>query len=100
MRGTRTIGRDYVEAVESTVKVAGHGVAFAADVVILCEHLNQGRNIGIRAFLDEMRMTVRMAQSDTNATHGRFGAIRQRLHQVRCGTLSPLELLIEIANSS
>jgi hypothetical protein len=100
MRGARTIGRDYVEAVESSVKVAGHGVAFAADVVILCEHLNQGRDTSIRSFINEMRMIVRLAQSETNTTHGRFGAIRRKLYQVCCGTRSSLELLIEVANSS
>ncbi|KIM83091.1 hypothetical protein PILCRDRAFT_784274 [Piloderma croceum F 1598] len=82
MRGARTMGRDYVEAVESSVKVAGHGVAFAADVVILCEHLNQGRDSGIRSFIDEMRMIARLAQSETKTTHGRFGAIRRKLYQL------------------
>ena len=100
MKGASTMARDYVEAVESIVKVAGHGVAFAADVVTLCEHLNRGRDLGIRSFVDEMQMIVRLALSEANTTHGRFGAIRQKLYQVCCGTWSPLELLIEMANSS
>jgi hypothetical protein len=89
MTGARTMSRDYVEAVESSVKVAGHGVAFAADVVVLCEHLNQGRDSGIHSFIDDMRLIARLAQSETKTTHGRFGAIRLKLYQVCCGTRSP-----------
>lgn len=95
----KAVGKDYIEAVKESVKVAGLGVAFAADVVNLCDYISKGRDTDIRSFMDEMRMIVQQALDEAATTNHKFRNIRKRLVQVRCGLRSPLELLIEVSGS-
>ncbi|KIM83081.1 hypothetical protein PILCRDRAFT_7500 [Piloderma croceum F 1598] len=78
----RAMGKDYIEAVKESVKVAGLGVAFAADVVNLCDYVSKGRDTDIRSFMDEMRMIVQQALDETATTNHKFRNIRKRLVQL------------------
>jgi len=80
--GARSAGRDYVEAVGESVKVAGQGVAFAADVVNLCDYLSEGRDSDIRSFIDEMRTIVQQALGEAGTTNHKFRDIRKNLFQL------------------
>jgi hypothetical protein len=98
--GARAAGRDYVEAVKESVKVAGLGVAFAADVMNLCDYLSKGPDAALRSFIDEMRTIAQRAQIEADATNHKFRDIRKRLVQVCCKLQSALELLTEASGSS
>jgi len=83
------MGKDYVEAIESSVKVAGYGVAYTDDVLNLCEHLakkpdadEEESDADIGSYIEEMRRTVQLAHVDAHATYELFRAIRKKLHQV------------------
>jgi hypothetical protein len=98
--GARAAGRDYVKALRESVKVAGHGVVFAAEVINFCDYLSEGRDAGIRSFVDEMRTRVHRANIEADITCNKFRAIRKRLFQVCCRLRSTLELLIDAPSSS
>jgi hypothetical protein len=98
--GARVAGKDYVEAVQSSAKVAGHGVALAADAIGLCEYLSKGYDADIRSFIDGMGTIVRQAQTEADATRKKFVDVSKRLLQVCCRLQSTLELLIEAPVSS
>lgn len=82
MKEARAVGKDYVKAIEISVKVAGHGIAFAAEVFSLCECLSQDPDIDLRSYIDEMKTVVQRARGDADATHKQFCAIRSKLLQV------------------
>jgi hypothetical protein len=98
--GARATGKDYVEALRESVKVAGRGVAFAADVMNLCDYLSKGRDADISLFIDEMRTIVQQAIGEADTTNDKFRDIRKRLFQVCCRLRSRLKLLIEASGSS
>jgi hypothetical protein len=76
------VGKDYIEAIESSVNVAGYGVAYADDVINLCDHLVQELDADIGSFIEEMRRIVQLAHVDAQTTYGLFRTIRQKLHKV------------------
>jgi hypothetical protein len=72
----------YIEAIERSVMVAGHGIAFAAEVSSLCEHLSQASGPDVRLFIDEMGRTVELAHGGAQDTFVKFVAVREKLMQV------------------
>ena len=84
---------------KESVKVAGLGVAFSADVVNLCEYLGKGRDANIHSYIDEMRTIAQRTQIEADATYNKFRAIRKRVLQVCSWFRSRLELLVEAPGS-
>jgi hypothetical protein len=82
VRDPRAVGKDYVEAIEKSVKVARHGIAFAAEVFNLCEYVSQEPGTDVRLFIDEMRNRVRVAHADAKDTYKKFSAVQWSLFQV------------------
>jgi hypothetical protein len=82
--GAKAAGKDYVEAVKESVKIAEHGVAFAADVISLCDCISKSRDADICSFIDEMRTIAQQALGEATATNHKFRDIRMRLVQVCC----------------
>ena len=79
MRGA---AKAYLEAIKSSVKVAGHGITFAADAVSLCERLSWHSGTDIQLFIDKMWKVACLAHDDAKNTFEAFGAVRHTLLQV------------------
>jgi len=79
MRGA---AKDYLEAIKLSVKVAAHGITFAADAASLCERLSWHSGTDIQLFIDEMRKVACLAHDDVKNTIEAFSAVRRTLLQV------------------
>jgi len=75
----RVVYSDYLKAIEASVKVAGHGITFAADAASLCEYLNQAPGADVRLFIDEMRKIADQVHSDAEDTYKKFSTVRGTL---------------------
>ncbi|KIM83080.1 hypothetical protein PILCRDRAFT_88318 [Piloderma croceum F 1598] len=80
--GAKSAGKDYVETVKESVKIAVHGVAFATDVIGLCDCISKSCDADIRSFIDEMRTIAQQALDEATATNLKFRDIRRRLVQL------------------
>ena len=72
----------YLEGIEASVRVAEHGIVFAADVVTLFESLSQDPSADVRLFIEEMQEIAGRAHRDTKNTYDTFSAVRRKLNQV------------------
>jgi hypothetical protein len=78
----RAVAKDYVEAVKTSAKMAGHGITFAADAVSLCERLSRHSGTDLRMYIDEMRKTARLAHDEARYIYEAFSDVRRKLLQV------------------
>jgi hypothetical protein len=67
------------------VKVAEHGITFAAKAVNLCDTLNRTPGTNVRSFFSGMQDIVFVAREDTKSICDRVNGVRQALAQV-CST--------------
>jgi hypothetical protein len=78
----RTAAKVYVEAIKTSVKMAGHGITFAADTVSLCERLSRHPGTDLRMYIDEMGKAARLAHDDARSIYEAFSDVRRTLLQV------------------
>ena len=71
--------QDYLKDIEPSVKVAGHGITFAADAVSLCKCLIQDPSTDVRPFIYELRQIASLAHGDAEDTYEKFSAVRGTL---------------------
>jgi hypothetical protein len=74
--------KDYLEAIGTSVKTAGHGIAFADDAVELCESLGLHPMADLLLFIDEMRQIAHRAHGDAKDTYEKFSVVQRTLLQV------------------
>ena len=74
--------KGYLEAITTSVKLAGHGIAFAADGVSLFERPNQHPGTDVCLFIDEMQKIARLVHENAQDTYEKFSAVRRTLVQV------------------
>jgi hypothetical protein len=94
----KVVARNYVKAIEMSVKMAGHGFTFAGDAIRLCKRLSQDPNPEVGKFIDEMQKIARQAQGDVNDAYNAFSDVRETLLEVYIRILSLLEPFIEGTN--
>jgi len=75
----RGVYTDYLEAIEMSVKVAGHGITFAADAVSVCECLSQDPSNDVCSFINEMKTIAGLAHGEAEDTYNKFRAVRGTL---------------------
>jgi hypothetical protein len=82
VKKARAVGKDFFTAIEMSVGVAGRGIAFAAEVFNLCDHLSQDPDTEVGLYIDEMQTVVQQAHSEAEATYKQFSVVRSHLLQV------------------
>jgi len=85
VKDARSAIREFVKATDLSVKVAGHGIAFAADIVNLCEFLVQNPETDVGSFINEMRLIVQLAHSDVNSLYEQLNSIGRKLLEIITG---------------
>ncbi|KIM74361.1 hypothetical protein PILCRDRAFT_828351 [Piloderma croceum F 1598] len=78
----RAIGTDYVNAIESSAKVARYGIAFAGEVIKLCELPTKELNIDVNSSIHGLQETVKLAHEDAVSSYEQFRKIRQEIIQI------------------
>jgi hypothetical protein len=94
----KSVAIDYSKAIDASVVTAVYGIAFAEDVVGLCEYLTQKPHTDVRQYIEEMRQIARKAHGDAKDTYEKFRAVRRTILQVCILATICLESLVEMTD--
>ena len=87
--------RDFIHAIDASVRTTDHCIIFASDLVELCGRLVEQPTTDVHEFVNEMQQIGQQAYDDVGDTLKRFSAVRSTLFQVRVQVMFSMEAKIE-----
>jgi hypothetical protein len=81
-KDVKIVARDYLKAIEMSVKMAERTFTFASEVIPLCQHLTHDPSTNKHKFINKTRRMARQAYHDVKDTRNKFSAIQRTLLMV------------------